>query len=356
VPGWLWPLVTVGALVVGVIGGAIAGGLVVGAGDGSGGVLRVERRTAAPLPADNGSIAAVAEKVLPGTVQVVAEFAGRDAGATGSGWVFDKEGHVITNNHVVAEAAKDDGNIRIVDSKGRQLKATVVGRSPVYDIAVLRVAEADLLTPMAVGSADQMRVGETVVAIGSPLGLKATVTSGIISALNRPVSTGDGGDSSYINAVQTDAAINPGNSGGPLVNLQGEVVGVNSAIASMGSISSEGGNIGVGFAIPIEQVLTTTDQILRTGKATYPVIGANIRGTEARNGAEVVSVENGSPAAEAGLVKGDLVTAINGQPVTSSIELVVAIRAHVAGETVELDVSRGGKDREVKVKLDSKVG
>ena len=356
VPGWLWPLVAVGSLVLGVIGGAIAGGLVVGGGDGSGGVLRVERRTAAPLPADNDSIAAVAEEVLPSTVQILAEYGGRNSGATGSGWVFDKQGHVITNNHVVAEAEKDDGNIRVIDSRGRQLPATVVGRSPFYDIAVLKVDGGDSLTPIAVGSSSQMLVGETVVAIGSPLGLKATVTSGIISAVNRPVSTGDGGDSSYINAVQTDAAINPGNSGGPLVNLQGEVVGVNSAIASMGSISSEGGNIGVGFAIPIEQVLTTTDQILKTGKATYPVIGANVRGTEDRNGAEIVSVENGAPADDAGLQKGDLVTAIGDLPLTSSIDLVVAIRAHVAGETVTLHVTRGGKKSTVQVKLDSKVG
>lgn len=356
VPGWLWPLVAVGSLLLGVIGGAIAGGLVVGGGDGSGGVLKVERRTAPPLSADNDSIAAVAQKVLPSTVQISAEYGGKTAGATGSGWVFDKQGHIITNNHVVAQAAKDGGPIRVIDHRGRRLDASVVGRSPVYDVAVLRVEDGSKLEPMSIGSADQMRVGETVVAIGSPLGLSATVTSGIISAVNRPVSTGDGGDSSYINAVQTDAAINPGNSGGPLVNLQGEVVGVNSAIASMGSIGGEGGNIGVGFAIPIEQVLTTTDQILKTGKARFPVIGANIRGTQSRDGAQVVSVDEGAPAAKAGLRVGDVVTAIDGHPVTSSIELVVAIRTHVPGDTVTLAVTRAGKSIKVKVKLDSKVG
>ena len=356
VPGWLWPFIAVGSLVLGVIGGAIAGGLVVGGGDGSGGVLKVERRTAAPLPADNDSIASVADKVLPSTVQIAAEFEGEDGGATGSGFVFDKRGHVITNNHVVASADKSNGSIQVIDQSGRRLDATVVGRSPVYDVAVLKVADPKGLEPIALGSADQMRVGETVVAIGSPLGLSATVTSGIVSAVNRPVSTGDGGDSSYINAVQTDAAINPGNSGGPLVNLQGEVVGVNSAIASMGRISSEGGNIGVGFAIPIEQVLTTTDQILKTGKARFPVIGANIRGTKARDGAEVMTIDPGAPAAKAGLKTGDVITAIDGKPVTSSIELVVAIRTHVAGETVTLDVRRNGKTSKLKVGLDSKVG
>ena len=195
--------------------------------------------------------------MLPSTVQIVAEYDGKDQGATGSGFVLDDKGHIITNNHVVAQADEDNGPIEVIDQDGNHMKATVVGRSTVYDIAVLDVPKAKGLKPAAIGSADQMRVGETVVAIGSPLGLSATVTSGIISAVNRPVTTGEGeNDNSYINAVQTDAAINPGNSGGPLVNLQGQVVGVNSAIASLGSqiASDQGGNIGVGFAIPIEQV------------------------------------------------------------------------------------------------------
>ena len=282
VPGWMWPAVALMALVLGLTGGALAGALVAGDGGGvAGDVFRVERRTAPPLPADNGSIAAVAEKVLPSSVQIVAEFKGEAQGATGSGFVIDESGHVITNNHVVAQADEDNGPIEIIDHKGKHMKATVVGRSTVYDIAVLKAEEAKTLKPVAIGSADQMRVGETVIAIGSPLGLSASVTSGIVSALNRPVTTGENeNDNSYINAVQTDAAINPGNSGGPLVNLQGEVVGVNSAIASLGSslAGDQGGNIGVGFAIPIEQVQVTTAQILKTGKAQYPVIGANVRG------------------------------------------------------------------------------
>ncbi len=289
VPAWMLPAVAVVALVLGLTGGAIAGALTDG-GSPAGGVFSVERRTAAPLPADNGSIAAVAAKVLPSTVQIVAEYEGKDQGATGSGFVLDDKGHIITNNHVVAQADEDNGPIEVIDQGGNHMKASVVGRSTVYDIAVLRVKNAKDLTPAAIGSADQIRVGETVVAIGSPLGLSATVTSGIVSAVNRPVTTGEGeNDNSYINAVQTDAAINPGNSGGPLVNLQGQVVGVNSAIASLGSqiTSDQGGNIGVGFAIPIEQVQVTTAQILRTGKAQYPIIGANVRGTEKLDGATV---------------------------------------------------------------------
>jgi putative serine protease PepD len=361
VPAWLWPSVSALALVVGLLGGLAGGAIIAGeqGSQGSGGILHVQRRTAAPLPADNGSIPAVAAKVLPSTVQIVAEYDGNPQGATGSGFVMDKQGHIITNNHVVAEAAADDGPIEIIDHHGRHYSATVVGRSSVYDIAVLEASDARHLRPAAFGSADQMRVGETVVAIGSPLGLSATVTSGIVSAVHRPVTTGNGSDSSFINAVQTDAAINPGNSGGPLVNLQGQVVGVNSAIASLGSssiTSGESGNIGVGFAIPIEQVEVTTDQILKTGQARYPVIGANVRGTRKLDGALIASVEPGQPAARAGLHAGDLVTALDGQPISGSIDLVVAIRSHVPGDTVTLTVRRSGHDERVKVRLASKVG
>jgi putative serine protease PepD len=360
-PGWTWPLVSVLALLLGLTGGAIAGALVAGDGNGSGagGVLKVERRTAAPLDADNTSIAAVSAKVLPSTVQIVAEYGGKAQGATGSGFVFDKQGHVITNNHVVAEAAGDNGPIEVIDHEGRHMTATVVGRSTVYDIAVLDVKGAADLPPAAIGSSTQMHVGETVVAFGSPLGLSATVTSGIISAVDRPVTTsGDGGDSSYINAVQTDAAINPGNSGGPLVNLQGQVIGVNSAIASLGSsVSSDaGGNIGVGFAIPIEQVQVTTDQILRTGKAQYPVIGANVQGTAKLDGARVDSIASGSPASKSDLEVGDVIVKVDGKPVTGSIDVVVAVRAHQPGEKVTLTVRRDGKEMQIVVGLQAKTG
>jgi putative serine protease PepD len=224
---------------------------------------------------------------------------------------------------------------------------------------VLDVPKAKGLRAAALGSADQMRVGETVVAIGSPLGLSATVTSGIVSAVNRPVTTGEGeNDNSYINAVQTDAAINPGNSGGPLVNLQGEVVGVNSAIASLGSQfpSDQGGNIGVGFAIPIEQVRVTTTQILRTGEAQYPIIGANVRGTAKLDGATVDSITPGMPAADADLEVGDVIRKVDGKPVTSSIDLVVAIRTHVPGEKVKLTVERDGRTFDVTIGLEGKTG
>jgi len=360
-PRWAWPLVTVLALVVGAGGGAVAGALVADDG-GNGGsatssVYKVEPRTAAPLPDDNVSIAAVAEKLLPSTVQIVAEYQGEANGAVGSGFFFDKQGHVITNNHVIEEAAKDDGPIRVIDSDGGRHEATVVGRSPVYDIAVLKIKPFDGLVPAARGSSDQMRVGEIVVASGSPLRYAASITSGIISAKNRPVTTGgDGDEASFINAIQTDAAINPGNSGGPLANLQGQVIGVNSALASLGGTSDEAANIGIGFSIPIEQVLVTADQILRTGKAQYPVIGVSVTGTDEQDGATVKEINDGTPAADSALRVGDVITKVDGIPVTDQTDVIVAIRSHVPGDTVQLTVRRSGKTLTIPVGLIGKVG
>ena len=355
-PGWVWPLVAVTALVVGLVGGTIGGALVSTSitGDAGSSLFEGGADTPAPLDPENGSVAAVADALLPSTVQVLTR-GGADGAASGSGFVADRRGHVITNNHVVSGVA-DDGTIRVVDHQGVAHQAEIVGRSPVYDIAVLDVDGAEDLRPAAIGSSRSMNVGETVVAIGSPLGLSSTVTSGIVSALDRPVTTGDEDESSYINAVQTDAAINPGNSGGPLVNLRGEVVGVNSAIATMGGFANDAGNIGVGFAIPMEQVRITASQIVRTGEAKYPVIGANVNTGGARSGAEIVEVPSGSPAADAGLEKGDVVVAVDSKPVDDGISLIVAIRSHQPGETIALTVRRDGDERTVRVTLDAKVG
>ncbi|HEY0950717.1 S1C family serine protease [Nocardioides sp.] len=364
VPGWLWPVVSVLALVLGVVGGAL-GGLAYervtddGPGTVSEGLAGVDTVSQAPLPVDNGSIEAVAARLLPSTVQIVAEYDGQRGGATGSGFVLDRQGHVITNNHVVVDADENNGPIEIVDQDGNRYKATVVGRSSVYDIAVLYAAKARGLTPAALGSSQALRVGEGVVAIGSPLGLSSTVTAGIVSALHRPVTTGDAGnDSSYINAVQTDAAINPGNSGGPLVNLRGQVVGVNSAIATTGgAIGGESGNIGVGFAIPIEQVRITADQILRTGEARYPVIGAQVQtGRNDGQGAEIDEVMPDTPAEKGGLRKGDVIVEVEGERVTDGIALIVAIRSHQPGETVEFTVLRDGEEKTLSLTLGAETG
>jgi putative serine protease PepD len=364
VPAWVWPVVCTLALAVGVLGGAIGGVAYErlsdpGTGTVSSGLNGVDTVSQPPLSQHNGSVAAVAQQLLPSTVQISAEYDGQKGGATGSGFVLDRQGHVITNNHVVAEAAADDGPIEIVDQDGNRFEATLVGRSPVYDLAVLYAPEARSLKPAPLGASQALRVGEGVVAFGSPLGLSSTVTAGIVSALHRPVTTGDtANDSSYINAVQTDAAINPGNSGGPLVNLRGQVVGVNSAIATTGgSMGGESGNIGVGFAIPIEQVKITADQILRTGEASYPVIGAKVQTGEADGtGAEITEVLPGSPADKSGLQKGDLVTEVNGERVSDGIALIVAIRAHQPGETLRFTVVRDGDESTVSVTLGSEVG
>jgi putative serine protease PepD len=359
VPGWVWPVVAVCALVLGLAGGLLGGALVLGSSAwvGDDDVL-VSDEGAAPLAADNGSVAAVAAKVLPSTVQVRTVNGEGDAatGATGSGFVIDRRGHVITNSHVV-EAASDGGRIEVIDFAGRSHRAEIVGRSPVYDVAVLDVESPRGLKPAVLGSSRRMQVGQTVVAIGSPLGLSATVTSGIVSALDRPVTTGDSDASSYINAVQTDAAINPGNSGGPLVDLRGQVVGVNSAIATTGGIlGGERGNIGVGFAIPMEQVRVTARQLLDTGEAEYPVIGANVNTGRGSGGATVVEVMSGTPASRAGLLEGDRIVAIEGERVADGISLIVAIRTHRPGETIELTLVRDGEERTVEVRLDAKVG
>ena len=367
-PGWVWPVIAVGALVLGLVGGLLGGALVLGTRPASSGIQSAPEigGAAAPLDATNHSVAAVAAKVVPSTVQVrVVDGTGAGAhGATGSGFVIDHQGHVITNNHVV-EVALGDGTgtdlgkakITVFDVSGRPHSATVVGRSPVYDVAVLKVDSVKGLPPAPLGLSRQMRVGQTVVAIGSPLGLSSTVTSGIVSALDRPVTTGSGTASSYIDAVQTDAAINPGNSGGPLVNMRGEVVGMNSAIATTGgTFGGEAGNIGVGFAIPMEQVRVTAQQILSTGKAEYPVIGANVNTADTTDGAQIVKVLTGTPADRAGLENGDRVVAVAGHRVTDGISLIVAIRAHRPGETLRFTVVRDGHERVVPITLDAKVG
>ena len=363
--GWVWPLVVGLALVVGLLGG-VGGAVLVSdlaeddTGTVTGGLDAVETRQDPPLVAGNRSVVAVADELLPSTVQILAEHEGTAGGATGSGFVLDRQGHIVTNNHVVQSADEDGGTIQVVDQQGNRYDAEVVGRSAVYDLAVLYSRTARGLPPAALGASRRLAVGEPVVAFGSPLGLSSTVTSGIVSALNRPVTTGDSSnDTSYINAVQTDAAINPGNSGGPLVNLQGQVVGVNSAIATTGgALGGRSGNIGVGFAIPIEQVRVTADQILRTGEARYPVIGAQVQtgGATDANGARIDEVISGTPAERSGLQVGDVITEVDGQRVTDGIGLIVAIRSHQPGDTIDFTLTRDGEERVIAVTLGSETG
>jgi putative serine protease PepD len=297
-------------------------------------------------------------------VQIKVETA--NGGGTGSGFVLDDDGFIVTNNHVVADAGSSGVTVSFAD--GTTAEADVVGTSGSYDLAVLKV-NAKGLEALPLGNSDSVVVGDPVIAIGSPLGLSGTVTSGIVSAKDRPVTageTGGGSDSAYINAIQTDAAINPGNSGGPLVNLDGEVVGVNSAIATLGgNLTGQSGSIGVGFAIPINQARRTVEQILDTGEAQFPIIGASLDGTYDGEGARIASsaatngtppIVPGGPAERAGLEPGDVIVAIDGRPVADSSELIVAIRSRSPGDTITLSVRRDGDERAVKVTLGSSKG
>jgi len=307
-------------------------------------------------PAD--SVAGIAQRVLPSVVSI--EAASGSTSATGSGFVLRDDGYVLTNNHVVAGAAGAGGTLTVTFSDGRERAARIVGRTPDYDLAVIKVDERGL-TPLVLGDSADVAVGDPVVAIGAPLGLAGTVTTGIVSALNRPVSAGDDTSTAFINAIQTDAAINPGNSGGPLVDGAGEVIGINSAIAQPpGGIAGVGGSIGLGFAIPSNQVRRTAEQLIESGHATYPIIGVSLDETYQGEGVKVATSAQGAPspvtpdgpADRAGIRAGDVITAIDGRPVTQPDELIVAIRAHEPGDVVELTVRTAAHDRTVRVTLD----
>ena len=294
-----------------------------------------------------GSVADIAQRVLPSVVSISAR--GVRGGGSGTGFVIDSNGFILTNDHVISDAAVDGGRIDVQLNDGTTLKATIIGRDSAYDLAVLKIDRRGL-TALTFGDSDEVAVGDAVIAIGSPLGLSGTVTLGIVSAKDRAVTAGeDAGDNSYINAIQTDAAINPGNSGGPLVNSAGAVIGVNSAIATLGSsfLSSQSGSIGLGFAIPINQARKTAEQLIKTGRATYPVVGISVDMQYAGDGAKIADTANaivpGGPAAKAGLRAGDLITKFNGRTITTPEELIVSIRSQNVGDKVEIEYIRSGK-------------
>ncbi|HET9632722.1 MAG TPA: trypsin-like peptidase domain-containing protein [Terrabacter sp.] len=304
-----------------------------------------------------GSVANIAAVALPSVVTIKVS-GGSEGSATGSGFVVDGKGHVLTNNHVVQGGV--NGDIEVVLSNGDTEKATIVGRDASYDLAVLKIGRTDL-TPLRLGPSDKVVVGDQVIAVGAPLGLDQTVTTGIVSALNRPVTPGDPGESSYINAIQTDAAINPGNSGGPLLDMSGSVIGVNSAIARVpGTSGSTGGSIGLGFAIPSDQARRTADQLIATGKATHPVIGVQLDKTFSGDGAQVTdqpgAVTAGGPADKAGVKPGDVVVGFEGKRVRTPDQLVVSIRARAVGDTVTLKVKRGDAELELRMTLEADPG
>lgn len=298
------------------------------------------------------SIANIADRMLPTVVSI--EEQGLSGTGTGSGFIIREDGYIVTNNHVI-EGAVNGGTVTVQFDDGSMESAEIVGRNPAYDLAVIKV-DVDGLPVASIGNSDNIAVGDTVVALGSPLGLSGTVTSGIVSATDRPVTAGGQGETSYINAVQTDAAINPGNSGGPLVNASAEVIGVNSAIASLGTdVSGQAGSIGLGFAIPSNTMKRIVEEIIDTGQAATPVIGVNLSpGDDAAVGATVGSVVAGGPADEAGIEAGDVITAVNGVSSLDSVTLITQIRSFAPGEVVTLTVTSGDQTRDVQVTLGAK--
>jgi len=313
-------------------------------------------RTSDSVERAPGSVADIAKRVIPSVVSI--ESGSRNSGSTGTGFVIASTGYILTNNHVISEAVERQGSIEVTLNSGQKYSAKVVGRDSSYDLAVLKIA-ATGLTALQFGDSDNVAVGDSVIAIGSPLGLSGTVTLGIISAKNRAVTAGDSGsENSFINALQTDAAINPGNSGGPLVDSTGAVIGVNSAIATLGSsFGAQSGSIGLGFAIPINQARKTADQLIKNGKATYPVLGVSIDMKFEGEGALITKNDKailpGGPAARAGLKAGDVIIKFDGRTITSAEELIVAIRAKSVGDKAELTYTRNGVSATTTVVLDA---
>jgi putative serine protease PepD len=339
---------------------------------------------------DVNVITAASVKASPSVVTIKATSGSE--GGTGSGIILDDDGHVLTNTHVVTLDGKTaNATIEVRTSDGRVLTAKIVGTDPLSDLAVIKVDNPSGLTPATLGDSSKLNVGDTAIAIGSPLGLTGTVTDGIVSTLNRTISVAssaapkegaddsqsddeggfqfappDGGQSQStpnqgsisLNVIQTDAAINPGNSGGALVNSKGEVIGVNVAIASAGGESSSSGNIGVGFSVPINLAKRVANEIIDTGKATHGQFGVSVKPKSSTSssssfsvGAEVATVESGSAAAKAGLKVGDVVTKFNDLAISDPNQLTAAVREQPAGASVKVTILRGGKEQQVDVTL-----
>jgi putative serine protease PepD len=295
------------------------------------------------IPAADGSVEQVAASVLPSVVKITVT--GPQGSGSGSGIILSSDGEILTNDHVV-EAA-DGGTMAVSFNDGSTAPATVVGTDPLTDLAVIQAKDVNGLTPATLGKSGNLDVGENVVAIGSPFGLEATVTSGIVSALQRPVSVGGGtGTETTYPAIQTDAAINPGNSGGPLVNMNGEVVGINSSIRSASNGMGEAGSIGLGFAIPIDNVLPIVDQLRNDETPTHAKLGVSVGDATSKDGlvsgAGIQSVQAGSAADQAGLERGDVITKVDDEAVNGYQSLVATIRGHRPGDQVTLTVVKAG--------------
>ena len=338
-----------------VLGASVAGGIAVAEINNTGGVKAcVDNKTKALFLSADGKCAKgrsplelttnafdvknLAATITPSVVSIAVETA--TSGGTGSGWVYKSNGsssYIVTNNHVI-EAAATSGTITVEFSNGDQIDAKIVGRDKAYDVAVLQINRGNLAA-LNLGDSTKLVVGEPVMAVGSPLGLASTVTTGIISALNRPVSAGSVGAESFVNAIQTDAAINPGNSGGALVNAQGQIIGVNSAIATLSS-GGTSGSIGLGFAIPISEAKRVIDEIITspTNTSTRPLLGVFFDNTYEGIGAKILRLSPGEAAELAGIPTGSIVKSIGGQRVTDQVSAIVRIRSFAPGATISVTV------------------
>jgi putative serine protease PepD len=354
-PWWLWGLV--GGIVV--IGG-LAGGLIATASAAPNSSSTADSATAGSATVTSCPVTPVADQVLPSVVTISAS--GSGGAGTGSGEVIRSGGYILTNNHVIAIAA-NGGKVEVLFADGTSAPATIVGRDTLTDLAVLKVEGKDNLKPIALGSSSSVKVGQPVIALGAPLGLSGSVTSGIVSALDRTVEVPAEADKNalLVSAVQTDAAINPGNSGGALVNCSGELVGVPSAGATVPNESGEasGGSIGLGFAIPVDAAKTISDEIIATGRATHsyfglqtvPIPEAAAAEAGVPTGLFVAGVPAGGPAQQAGIQAGDVITTINGQPATSNVQLQELTLTKKPGDTVELGYTRDGREATTNVTL-----
>jgi putative serine protease PepD len=356
----------------GLMAGAAAGGalLAVNLDDDDAGTATTSLSPASPAVgsqdnAPDEPLSQAAANVLPSVVSIT--FESNLGTGQGSGVVISSDGQILTNNHVVAQAA-DGGQLSVTFSDGSKADARILGRDPATDLAVIQAEDISGLTAAKLGRSGDLHVGDTVLAIGSPLGLDGSVSAGIVSALDRSITLsndvpespfGNGGEpqatpSAVIDAIQTDAAINPGNSGGALINADGEVVGINTAIASLaggGGASSQGGNIGVGFAIPIDSARSIAEQLVDKGEVTHAFLGVRIADAENGGGAVVAQVDEGQPAADAGLEQGDVITKVDDTEITSGSDLTSAVRSHEPDDKVTITYTRDGDEKTAEVTL-----
>ena len=297
---------------------------------------------------DADSVAGVVESIMPSVVTVLTA-----GGGNGSGFIVSEDGYVLTNHHVVAAGGSSIADeLQVLFNTGEVETAEVVGSDPTSDVGVLKLSGEEY-PAMVLADSDLVAVGDPVLAVGAPLGLSSTVTEGIVSAVDRPVLTeNDSGEvESVMAAIQTDAAINPGNSGGPLTDIGGQVIGINTAIATTATDAAEAGSIGIGFAIPINQAKRIADEIIETGEASETVLGAELGQTELGVGVVLASVVPGSPAEEAGLQDGDVLTSFNGTTVTENTQLVALVRKLAPGTTVNVVYERDGREDSAQVTL-----